>query len=108
MIQEITQSRAIDVQALVGHIGGYIGLCLGYSFLQIPNFVRKIIHQMKKLYWNRKYRKEACAQTESVLVAEQSHILGDTIHNTKDETYPNEWILKRFQEIETKLDNLTP
>ncbi len=31
--------RAIDVQALVGNVGGYIGLCLGYNFLQIPGLV---------------------------------------------------------------------
>ena len=31
--------RAIDIQALIGNVGGYIGLCLGYSILQIPDFV---------------------------------------------------------------------
>ena len=28
--------RAMDIQTLVGNAGGYIGLFLGYSFLQIP------------------------------------------------------------------------
>ena len=31
--------RAIDIQALVGNIGGYIGLLLGYSLLQIPDLI---------------------------------------------------------------------
>ena len=31
--------RAIDINALIGTIGGYIGLFLGYSLLQFPNLV---------------------------------------------------------------------
>ena len=48
--------RAIDMNGLIGNIGGYIGLCLGYSILQIPEFVsmmsavfkRKLILDSKK------------------------------------------------------------
>lgn len=29
----ITQTQAVDFQALVGYIGGYIGLFLGNTFL---------------------------------------------------------------------------
>ena len=35
--------RAIDVNSLIGNIGGYIGLCLGYSLLQVPLFIKKIV-----------------------------------------------------------------
>ena len=35
--------RAIDINALIGTIGGYIGLFLGYSILQIPDFVFQVI-----------------------------------------------------------------
>ena len=35
--------RAIDINSLVGNIGGYIGLCLGYSILQIPIFIKKVV-----------------------------------------------------------------
>ena len=45
--KEILQTRAIDIQALIGNIGGYIGLCLGYSILQIPDF---IVFILCKLY----------------------------------------------------------
>ena len=41
--KEILQTRAIDIQALIGNIGGYIGLFLGYSILQIPDFVLFIL-----------------------------------------------------------------
>jgi len=35
-------NRAIDINSLIGTIGGYIGLCLGYSLLQIPSFIKKM------------------------------------------------------------------
>ena len=31
--------RAIDMNGLIGNIGGYIGLCLGYSILQLPELI---------------------------------------------------------------------
>ena len=40
--------RAIDVQALVGNIGGYIGLFLGYCFLQIPDLLHRCFGLIKK------------------------------------------------------------
>ena len=43
----ICYSRAIDIQALVGNIGGYIGLFLGYSILQIPDFIVLIFYKVK-------------------------------------------------------------
>ena len=42
--------RAIDIQALIGTIGGYIGLFLGYSILQIPNTLTLLIKRAIKWY----------------------------------------------------------
>ena len=39
MFKEIQLIRALDEQSLFGNIGGYVGACLGYSFLQIPGFI---------------------------------------------------------------------
>ena len=39
--------RAIDIQGLIGNVGGYIGLFLGYSFLQIPDFIILIVLRAK-------------------------------------------------------------
>ena len=39
--------RAIDIQALIGNVGGYIGLVLGYSLLQIPGLIISIVTQCK-------------------------------------------------------------
>ena len=38
----------MDVQTLVGNSGGYIGLCLGYSLLQIPNLILFVMKKLKK------------------------------------------------------------
>ena len=38
--------RAIDFQQLIGSIGGYVGMCLGYSLLQVPLFVHTAVYQI--------------------------------------------------------------
>ena len=41
------------MQALVGNISGYMGLCLGYSLLQIPELIVLIFHKLKGYcFWN--------------------------------------------------------
>ena len=35
------------MNGLIGNIGGYIGLCLGYSILQIPEFVSMMTAVLK-------------------------------------------------------------
>ena len=37
--KEIVQIKDIDINTLIGYIGGYIGLILGYSILQIPEYL---------------------------------------------------------------------
>lgn len=37
--------RAISIQTLIGNVGGYIGMCLGYSLLQFPNFMLLILEK---------------------------------------------------------------
>ena len=39
-------NKAIDINSLFGNIGGYIGLCLGYSLLQIPLFIKKMMTKL--------------------------------------------------------------
>ena len=40
--------RAIDVQSLIGTIGGYIGLFLGYSVQQVMVAVMEKVRRLKK------------------------------------------------------------
>ena len=48
--------RAIDMNGLIGNIGGYIGLCLGYSILQLPEFVSMmtVVFKRKSILPSRK------------------------------------------------------
>ena len=38
----------MDLNGLVGYIGGYVGLILGYSLLQIPQLILLISRHLKK------------------------------------------------------------
>ena len=40
--------RSIDVHSLIGNIGGYIGLCLGYNLLQVPAMLSIILRTLKE------------------------------------------------------------
>ena len=40
----------MDVNGLIGYIGGYIGLFVGYSIMQIPDTILTIMKKCKKLY----------------------------------------------------------
>ena len=42
--------RAIGIEQLVGSIGGYVGLCLGFSIAQIPELIICMVIFIKKEY----------------------------------------------------------
>ena len=64
---QISFHRAITPQTLIGNVGGYIGMCLGYSLLQIPNFVLLVTDKIKKWYAGSSYRSKTATihRTES-------------------------------------------
>ena len=45
--REIVHYRDINLQSLVGNSGGYIGLLLGYTLLQMPDFVMLVLQWCK-------------------------------------------------------------
>ena len=40
--------RAIGIEQLIGSVGGYIGLCMGYSIVQIPEIIISVVIYLKK------------------------------------------------------------
>ena len=42
--------RAIDLNSLLGYMGGYVGVLLGFSVLQIPDLLLEAIDKMKELF----------------------------------------------------------
>ena len=43
-------ARSIDAHSLVGNIGGYVGLLLGFSIVQIPDFLCQVFKKVQIYY----------------------------------------------------------
>ena len=64
MFKEIVLVRSFDAQTLIGNAGGYIGLCLGYTFLQLPTFFSYVFAYLK----HRGKQKETITSNNSHIV----------------------------------------
>ena len=47
--RQITHVQEYDIESMVGNIGGYIGLFLGYSFLHFPQFLMGLWQNRKSI-----------------------------------------------------------
>ena len=45
----LSNNRAVEFQELLGSVGGYIGLILGYTILQIPELIAMLFAKVKTL-----------------------------------------------------------
>ena len=45
----IVQKKEVDFQALVGYVGGYIGILMGFAIAQIPEMILVTIVGVRKL-----------------------------------------------------------
>lgn len=48
--KEIKQNHAYDIKKLIGDVGGYIGLLLGYALIALPDFMFKICCSLKRCF----------------------------------------------------------
>ena len=62
MMLTIFTRREVDWLSLVGNIGGYVGICLGYCLLQLPEFIVKSI-KSAVVYLRNKYQRSSTPQT---------------------------------------------
>ena len=46
-LKDIVQIKAIDLNGLIGYIGGYVGLILGYNILQMSDYIWDITNKYK-------------------------------------------------------------
>ena len=46
--------RSMDSHTLVANIGGYIGLCLGYNLLQVPDLITTVFRKLKDHFKSQK------------------------------------------------------
>ena len=51
--REITHVQEYDVESMVGNIGGYIGLFLGYTLLHFPRFMLSVFAYIKNKFFPR-------------------------------------------------------
>ena len=47
--KQILLLRSFDIQSLIGNAGGYIGICVGYSFYQLPILLDIIYRKIQRL-----------------------------------------------------------
>ena len=45
--KEIKQTRAYSLQSLVGNVGGYLGLFLGYAIMDLPPLINSFVSWIK-------------------------------------------------------------
>ena len=78
--------RAIDIQDLIGNVGGYIGLFLGYSFLQIPEFMILVYLRAKRWFAKiREGRDQNQIRTSNITVHENMFSLQGRCENESNE-----------------------
>ena len=54
--KEITMLRELNIQSLIGNAGGYVGICVGYSILHIPNLITAIHRKIMNIFFfNKKH-----------------------------------------------------
>ena len=59
--------RAIDINSLIGNSGGYVGLLLGVSILQVPSLLLQVVKKVKQVYMDR-------TQAQTIHVIDQLHV----------------------------------
>lgn len=104
--------RAIDGQALIGNVGGYVGLFLGYSILQLPDILCKILKNMKKWFVKLKQaRSENDRSVISIAIVPEVDLEDLTEKAIKNETVTIldvvKWDKRNFIKVNANLQNLT-
>ena len=47
--KQIEMLREVNMQSLIGNAGGFVGICLGYSILQLPSLLFMVYKKVKTL-----------------------------------------------------------
>ena len=71
--KNIVLVRSFDVQTLIGNAGGYIGLFLGYTLLQLPGFVYYLWKELKHIFKAENRKRQIGHKNEKLLENEMCH-----------------------------------
>ena len=104
--RQIEHVQEYDVESLVGNIGGYIGLFLGYSLINFPRFIislldiirKKLVPIMQKNKREKRTQKSSLNHTQSPCInpieaSEVNNIDSVTLHNHNNTKVNNTPIL---------------
>ena len=61
--KQITQTREISLMSLIGNVGGFIGICIGYSFLDFFDFITSSFRHIKNGFFKTRIRAQERTQT---------------------------------------------
>lgn len=98
-IKVIQQIKSVDIQSLIGNIGGYIGLFLGYALIQLPEALLSIYMQLKKHFDNNDTSDKPNAIIDIQMINRES-----SMKPPSDKVNP--YIIDVVQKIEKNLETL--
>ena len=97
--RQITHVQEYDVESMMGNIGGYIGLFLGYSLLQFPQFLTTVYNRKKAQRQNISLSvTQEKKEIKRLIEIKRSLILDDT------SSCPS---CSKFEEVQKQLETLT-
>ena len=106
--KEIKQIRAYDPESLYGDIGGYMGLLLGYSILNLPSMIAFCYRFIKTTFSNQeklRHNSQKVGQIDAWLLSDHSLTMGRTKTMNIDKSI-EENVEERHKKInEIKIDN---
>ena len=105
--------RAIDIQALIGNVGGYIGLCLGYTILQLPEYLMNSFRAIKRYLLELKNEKEKLSSSKRMTIlvvkeketASKANTDGDIGDDEQDIKMIIQWAKVNFNRIEKRFED---
>ena len=96
--------RAMNINGLIGYIGGYIGLFVGYSILQIPNTLFALTRKCKK-YFSKMKKEKGSIPSFGIHVNVKEGKLNDAYKSQLSHSDQDTRIA--LQELQAKLYRLT-
>ena len=110
--RQITHVQEYDIESMVGNIGGYIGLFLGYSFLHFPKFLMGLWQNRKNIKPLTKVGKKLSKSSEQKITNEANgQIVNEEVKciscaKLKDINQQFFVITERMKKLETNVKNV--
>lgn len=107
--------RAIDFETLIGSVGGYIGLFLGYSILQVSGFILNFLAQTKN-FLSKRDNDNKIGTMDTKIATTITSVMPIHLEETPNVTVVGgdvncanilEWSKRKFEKLDNRLDELS-